>query len=133
MLSFSILDWKYSFWGNLVQKIEFASLSWNLVPRQIWTCWIQWCFSLSPLLTGNNLFGYIWCKKSLYAEFRGDIHFISFRVKAPCLSNFGQKNLNCQFKLKFGTNNHFIIFWGFLMFYQVFLSPRVIWGTIIRS
>ena len=37
------LDWKYPFWANLVQKIKNVSLNWNLVPRRIWICRIQWC------------------------------------------------------------------------------------------
>ena len=39
---FSDLDWKYFFWANLVQKIKIATLSWNMVPRLIWICRIQW-------------------------------------------------------------------------------------------
>ena len=30
---FSFLDWKYSFWVNLVQKFKIVSLNWNLMPR----------------------------------------------------------------------------------------------------
>ena len=43
---FSVLDEKNSFWANLVQKIKVVSLSWNLVPRLIWICGIQWWCSL---------------------------------------------------------------------------------------
>ena len=30
--NFSVLDWNYAFWANLVEKIKIVSLSWNLVP-----------------------------------------------------------------------------------------------------
>ena len=55
--SFSIFDWKYPFWSNLIQKIKIASLSWNLVPRLIQVCRIQWWWSLFQFSTGNILFG----------------------------------------------------------------------------
>ena len=45
MFTFSVLDRKYSFWANLVQKSKIVSLSWNLVPRLTWICRIQWSFS----------------------------------------------------------------------------------------
>ena len=48
MLTFSVLDQKYPFWANLIKKIKIISLSWNLVPRLIRTCTIQWRFSLFP-------------------------------------------------------------------------------------
>ena len=45
---FSILDGKHPFWANLPQKIKIVSLSWNLVPRLIQICKIQWwCFFFS--------------------------------------------------------------------------------------
>ena len=43
------------FWVNMIQKLKSASLSLNLVPRLIWTCWIQWCCSLFVFLTINVL------------------------------------------------------------------------------
>ena len=39
---FSVLDREHTFRANLVQKIKIVSLSWNLVPRLIWTCTVQW-------------------------------------------------------------------------------------------
>ena len=41
-----VLHWKYPFWVNLVQKIEIVSLSWNVVPRLMRICRIQWRCSL---------------------------------------------------------------------------------------
>ena len=42
---FSVFDGKHPFWANVVQKIKIVSLRWNLVPRLIWICRIQWCSS----------------------------------------------------------------------------------------
>ena len=69
-----VLDWKYHFWTNMVQKIKIVSLSWNLGPLLIRICRIQWqCF------------------------------FICFRPKTPFLGKFDPNNQTCQFKLKYGT------------------------------
>ena len=73
-LTSSILDRKYSFWANLVQKIKVVTLSWNLLLLLIWICRIQW-----------------WC--SLFRCYS----------EIPFLGKFGPKNQNCHFKLKFGT------------------------------
>ena len=71
---FSVLDRKYPFWRNLVQKIKIVSLSWNLVPRLIRICIIQhWCFLF--LFSAEN----------------------TFLVKC------GSKIQNCLFKVKFGN------------------------------
>ena len=52
---FSDLDWKHPFWVNLVQKVNIASLSWNLLTGLIQICWShQWC-SLFQLSMGNTL------------------------------------------------------------------------------
>ena len=71
-----VLDWKYSFWTNLVQKIKIVSLSWNLEVTLIRICRIQWWYSLFSFLTGDTLFG-----------------------------KLGLKIQNFQFKLKFGVYN----------------------------
>ena len=78
VFTFSILDWKYSFWASLVQKIKFVNLSWNLVPRLSLKC----------------------------AEFNGDIHFISLKLEIPLLRKFGPKTQNYQFKLKFWAKSN---------------------------
>ena len=64
MFTFSVFDWKYPFWANLVQKVKIISWSWNLVPTLIRTCRIQWWCSFFLFLIGNTLFGQIWSKKS---------------------------------------------------------------------
>ena len=59
-----VLDRKYHFWTNLVQKIKIASLSLNLGRVLIRTCRILWWCSLFLFQTGNTLFGQICFKKS---------------------------------------------------------------------
>ena len=45
VFTFVVLDQKYHFSANFVQKIKIASLSWNLVLRLIQVCKIQsWCW-----------------------------------------------------------------------------------------
>ena len=70
----SVLDRKYPFWANLVQKIKVVSLRWNLVPRLIQICKIQWWCSIFLFYNRNSFFG-----------------------------QFGPVNQNCQFKLKLST------------------------------
>ena len=62
-----VLERTQPFWTNLVQKIRTVSLSWNLVPRLIRICRMQWCCSLFLFSIGNSLFGYILFKKSKLA------------------------------------------------------------------
>ena len=61
MFTFSVLDWKYTFWGSLIQKIKIVSWSWNLVSTLIWIRRIQWSCSLFLFSTWNfcpkNTFG----------------------------------------------------------------------------
>ena len=77
MLTLFIFDWKYPFCENFVQKLKILSLSWNLTPRVIRICRIQWCCSL-----------------------------FLFRPAILLLEKFGPKHENCWFKLKFGTQNN---------------------------
>ena len=117
MFTFSFFDWKYPFWANLVQKVKLISWSWNLVPRLIRICRIQWGYSLFLFLSGNILFGQIWFKKSKlwveaeiwylhyfrHSKFNGDIHSFCFWSGIHFLGKFTPKNQNDQSKLKFGT------------------------------
>ena len=58
MYIFFVFDQKYPFGANLVRKVKIISWSWNLVPRIIRTCRIQWCCSLFCFfLSGNTFFG----------------------------------------------------------------------------
>ena len=64
VFTFSVLDQRNSFLGNLVQKIKIVSLNWNLVLRLIRIWGIQgWC-SLFLFLPINTLLGQIWFKNS---------------------------------------------------------------------
>ena len=38
MFTFSVFDWRYPFWANLVQKTKIVSFRWNLTPRLIRIC-----------------------------------------------------------------------------------------------
>ena len=95
IFTFYIFGWKYPVWDNVVQKIKIVSLRWNLIPRLIRICWIQWCCSLFSFLTGNALLGQIWSKLSIFT-----VLFVSDQ-KCPFLGKFGPKCQNCQFKAKF--------------------------------
>ena len=68
VFTFSVLNRKYTFWANLVQKIKIVSLSWNLVPRLIRIYNIQWWYHFFLFWSGNNLFGQVWSKKSKLSD-----------------------------------------------------------------
>ena len=101
---FTVLDRKHTFLVNLVQKIKIVSLSWNLVPRLIRICRIQW-----------------WCSFC----FRPETHF---------LGKFGPKNQNCQFKLKFGTytisnmQNSLVVF-----IFSVLYGKHSFWADLVQK
>ena len=46
MFTFSVFHWKYHFRKNFFPKFKIASLTWNLVLRQIRICRIHWWCSL---------------------------------------------------------------------------------------
>ena len=56
--TFSVLDLKYTFWTNLVQKVKVVSLSWNLVPTLIRTRRTRWWWSFFLFLTQHALFSF---------------------------------------------------------------------------
>ena len=66
---------------------NILDLSWNLVPRLLWICRIQWWFLLFSVLD-QKISGKIW------------------ETSGKSLGKFGPKNQNCQFKLKFGTKTN---------------------------
>ena len=89
MFIFSVLDWKYPCWANLVQKIKIVSLILNMVPRPIQICRIQWWCSLFWFSIGNTLLGKFGPKISIASlswdlvpriigKFNGDDHFSPF-------------------------------------------------------
>ena len=57
VFTFSVLDRKYSFWGNSVEKIKSVSLSWNLVPKLIYESRYQWWCSLFGFWTWKYISG----------------------------------------------------------------------------
>ena len=56
MFTFSVFNWNYPFWANLVQKIKIVSLSWNLVPKLIRKYRIQWHCSFFFVLVRKHPF-----------------------------------------------------------------------------
>ena len=79
MFNFSVLDWNYLFWANLVQKTKIVNLSWNLVPRLIRICKIKWWCSLSWISGGNILFGQICSQKNKIVSLSWNWYLVSFR------------------------------------------------------
>ena len=77
LFTFSVFNKKYPFRTTFVENIKIVSLRWNLIPRVIRICRIQW-----------------WCSIFL---FRPEILF---------WRKFDPKNQLCWFKLKFGTQNN---------------------------
>ena len=41
MRTFPILNWKYLFWGNLVEETKTVCQRWDLLSRRIEICWIR--------------------------------------------------------------------------------------------
>ena len=64
MFTFSVFDRKYPFRANFFKKMKIISLSWNLLPRLIRKCRIQWWCSFYFILYWKCLFGQIWPKKT---------------------------------------------------------------------
>ena len=57
IITFSVLDWKYPFWENLVEIIKIVSLSLNLILTLLRICRIQWwCLFFFSVLDQIYLF-----------------------------------------------------------------------------
>ena len=109
----SVFDWKYPLCANLVQKLNIASLSLNLVIRLIQICRIpQWC-SYFLFSTGNTFLGKIGSKNqncqfelNVWTNFNmqnsGGVHFFCFRPQIS-LSKLDPKIQNCLLKVNFDT------------------------------
>ena len=63
IFTFSVLDQKYTFWANLVQKLKSICSRGNLVFRLIQVCRFRWYFFVM-LCMGNSTFSQIWSIKS---------------------------------------------------------------------
>ena len=56
MFTFFVFNRKYPVWDNLFQKIKIVNLRWNLIPRLIRICRIQWYCSLSFVFEWKYLY-----------------------------------------------------------------------------
>ena len=109
ILTFPALDWKYRFWGNLIQKDKIVYLMHFLVLRLIWICRIEyreltfsvfdWKYCLGKFgpsngtsyinLIWNFVLRLIWIQ---YAKFNGDVQFFFvLDSKYPFWANLVQK------------------------------------------
>ena len=102
MFTFSVLDRKYTFWVNLVQKIKTINFSWNLLTRLIWIC-----------RTEN------W-----------DVHFSSFWLKIPLLGKFSPKGQNSIAKFTFSVFNRKYPFYTNLVQKNKMVSLS--WNVMLR-
>ena len=115
ILIYSVFDRKYSFRANLVRKIKIISFTWNSVSRLIWICKIQYfkkkkkkkinSCSVFLFSIGNTFFG-----ANLVAKF--EIVCLAWNLVPTIIV---------------------IIFWDFLIFDQIFLSPQVKRSVIISN
>ena len=87
------------------KKIKIVSLSWNLVPRLIRICKIQWWCSLCPFFIGSTLFGQTW-----------------------------SRNQNCLFKLKFGTSTNLHMQNSMVLFiFSVWDQKQPFWANLVQK
>ena len=118
LFPFLLFEWKYPFWGNMVQKNKIVTLSWNLVPTIIRTCRIQWWCSFFFCFWSEIPFWDKFGRKS--QNYHLKLKFVTytnsnmknsmmlfsvfcFWVQIPFLGKFDPKSQNSHFKLKFGT------------------------------
>ena len=105
MFTFFVFDWKYPFWANLVQKIKIISLSWNLVPRLIRICRIQW-----------------WCS------------FFCVWSETLFWGKFSPKSQNYQLKLKFVTYTNSNMQNSMMLFtFFVFEWKYPFWANLVQK
>ena len=105
VFTFFVLDGKYLICTNLVHKIRIVISSWNLVPRLIQICRIQWRPSIFLL--------------------RPEILF---------LGKFGPKNEDWRFKLKFGTQNNSNMQNSIMVFtFSVFERKHPFWLCLVQK
>ena len=64
VLTFLVLEGKYHFLANLVQKIKIVISSLNLAPRPIWIRKIWWWCLAFEFSMANTIFRQIWSKTS---------------------------------------------------------------------
>ena len=118
-IHFFVLDQKNPFWANLVKKNQNCQFKLKFGTKTNLNMRNSMMFTLSVFdhkyLTWANLVqkfktvqSEICYKDSFeYAKFNGGVCFISFRLKiATLFGELRQKNRNCQFKLKIGTQTN---------------------------
>ena len=89
LFTFFLLEWKYPFWANLVQKSKILILSWNSEPTLIRTCRVQWWCSFVLFFIENTPFGQIWSKNQNY----------QLKLKFGTWTNSNMQNSMMQFTL----------------------------------
>ena len=137
----SVFDRKYLFGVNLVQKLKIISLSWNFVPRLIQIYRIPWWCSRFLFSTGetkivnlswNLVPRLIWICRIMWKI--SDVYFFCFRPEKPFLGKSGQKNQNCQFKLKFGSKTNLNMWNSLIMFtFSVFVHKYISWANLVQK
>ena len=110
MLTLSVLDWKCSFGGNLVQKVKIVSLSWILVSNlirilqnsmmlftfSIFNQKYPFCANMVEKLKVSSL---SWSLIPRLIRL-SSAHIFRFWPEITFLSIFGPKYQNCLFKMK---------------------------------
>ena len=143
LFTFSVLDQKYPFCKNFVQKNKIVSVTSNLVLRLIWICKLNIAVHFFLFSIRNTLFGYVFPKNSKLsvsteicylhyfeqAAFNSEVHFFVFNRKYPV--NIRKYQISCEFRLRFGT------WWWRIVFVVCLTEERRLalfpGGTIARA
>ena len=118
VFTFSVLEWKYPFWGKLLRKIEIFISSWNFVLRLIWICTMQewsslFCFRQEILFSGK------FCLK---------IWNCCFKPKFHSWANLNMQNSKVMFM--FSVVDWIYPFWGNLVQKIKFVISS--WNFVLR-
>ena len=107
MLTFSVFHWKYLS-GQIWYKKSKLLVELKFRTRPIWICRIMWKIS--------------------------GVNFFCFRPEKLFLGKSGQKNQNCQFKLKFGTKTNLNMRNSMMMFtFSVFEHKYLFWVNLVQK
>ena len=111
--TFSLLDWKYHFWANLVPTFKIVCLRWDMVPRLSRICKIKrWCLFFL-LSTQNTLFCVNLVPKIKVSSLSQNLvprlnelcriqwwcSLFCYGLEISFLANFGEKVKSCQISL----------------------------------
>ena len=83
MSTFSVFDYKYLSWANLVKEFKITCLNGNLIQR-LFDCQFK-------------------LKSDISIEFNGDVHFFLISNRSILFLEICTKNQNCLLTLKFRT------------------------------